>query len=131
MSSLVGDLEDSFSRGRCVLDDQCLLDGSKVRPIYGKTLQKNFSGTSGPFSTEVGTQAYHTLIFFLKKGPSPVTATNALLRSSCGVLSRSYGFYALSRRFHCALSWRSHCICCAFTALALRFQCVCIALTAC
>ena len=79
---------------------------------------------------------------FLEKAPvtasSPrphgvLTATKALLRSSCDVLSRSYGvLVGDSMRSHgahivcTALSRRSHC---AFTAFALRFHGVCTALT--
>ena len=63
-----------------------------------------------------------------------LTATKALLRSSCDVLSRSYGvLVGDSMRSHgahivcTAPSWRSHC---AFTAFSLRFHGVCTALTA-
>ena len=63
-----------------------------------------------------------------------LTATKALLRSSCGILWRSYGvFIGDSMRSHdafTALSRRSHCMHCAVTAFALCFNGVCTALTA-
>ena len=62
--------------------------------------------------------------FFVKKGcHSVLTATKALLRSSHGVLSRSYGvLVGDSLRSHdafTALSRNSQCMLCAFTAFAL------------
>ena len=63
-----------------------------------------------------------------------LTATKALLRSSCGIQSRSYGvLVGDSMRSHdafTALSRRSHCVHCAVTAFALRFHGVCTALSA-
>ena len=63
-----------------------------------------------------------------------LTATKALLQSSCDVLSRSYGvLVGDSMRSHgahivyTAFSRRSHCT---FTAFALRFHGVCTVLTA-
>ena len=63
-----------------------------------------------------------------------LAATKALLRSSCGVLSRSYGvLVGDSMRSHdafTALSRCSHCVHCAVTAFALCFHGVCTALMA-
>ena len=127
MSSLVRDLEDSFSRGRCVLDDQCLLDGSKVRPIYGKTLQKKLLGNQWTVFHRSGDTGLSHPDIFLEKGPvtcysDQCVATELLWRSIafirilCALTTLSLrAFMALTLhvlRFHgvrTALSMRLHC----------------------
>ena len=70
---------------------------------------------------------------FLKKSVchGVLTVTKALLRSSYGVLSRSYGVLVgdpmRSHDAFIALSRRSHCVHCAVTAFALCFYGVCTA----
>ena len=74
-------------------------------------------------------------MFFLKSACHGVlAASKALLRSSCGVLSRSYGvLVGDSMRSHdafTALSRCSHCVHCAVMAFALCSHGVCTALMA-
>ena len=126
MSSLVEDLEDSFSRGRCVLDDQCLLDGSKVRPIMVKPFKKLLGNQWTVFHRSGVTGLSHPDIF-LEKGPvtcysDQCVATEllwrsiAFLRILCALTTLSLrAFMALTlhvlrfRGVRTALSMRLHC----------------------
>ena len=120
----------------------------KLSPISKFVISLSFIGKTPVTPSGISTAlARSSLIFqnavrskeipdvFLKSACHGVlTATKALLRSSCGVLSRSYGvLVGDSMRSHhasTALSRRSHCVHCAGTAFALCFHGVCTALTA-